>query len=334
VAATRILRAVLGLAISAVAIALVLSRTDLAAVMSAIRAATSALLALTIVATCLDLACRTRRWAAILRPVKDVAAARVLGYLLIGYLANNVLPARMGELVRSHFAGDREHVSRATVLGTIVVERLIDTGVLVAIAGSCVVLLGVGGTFGVAIVTGGVLTIGLIAVVVVLQLSSRLSLRRWSSALGRWGRLSGIAARLRTGVAVAGSPRVLMAAIGWSVLAWSATIAGFVAAGWAIGAHPSVLAVALVASGTALSTAIPAGPGYIGTFELAGTQIGQLVGIDPTHALALTLVAHASVLALTSIGGGVALIMLSLDRSARSVIRSTEPATRVPPATD
>ena len=50
----------------------------------------------------------------------------MLGYLLVGYLANNILPARLGELVRSHYLGDREGISRASALGTVVVERVVD----------------------------------------------------------------------------------------------------------------------------------------------------------------------------------------------------------------
>ena len=58
----------------------------------------------------------------------------MLEYLLVGYLANNVLPARLGELVRSHYLGDREGISRTTTLGTVVVERVVDFVVVVAIA--------------------------------------------------------------------------------------------------------------------------------------------------------------------------------------------------------
>ena len=58
----------------------------------------------------------------------------MFAYLAVGYAANNVLPARLGELVRSHYLGDREGISRTTTLGTVVVERVVDTGMVVAIA--------------------------------------------------------------------------------------------------------------------------------------------------------------------------------------------------------
>ena len=68
------------------------------------------------------------------RPDRAIPYRRVLGYTYIGYLANNVLPARLGELVRSHSLGEKEGVARTTVLGTVVVERVVDTVMVVAIA--------------------------------------------------------------------------------------------------------------------------------------------------------------------------------------------------------
>ena len=52
----------------------------------------------------------------------------------VGYLANNILPARLGELVRTDDLGSGPACHGSTILGTIVVERVVDTVVLVAIA--------------------------------------------------------------------------------------------------------------------------------------------------------------------------------------------------------
>ncbi len=69
--------------------------------------------------TCLvDIGARGARWRALLAPIAPLPYRTVLGYTYIGYLANNVLPARLGELYRSHALGEGEGVSRPTVLGT------------------------------------------------------------------------------------------------------------------------------------------------------------------------------------------------------------------------
>lgn len=84
---------------------------------------------------------RCIRWSILMRPVAPMSPARLFPYAIIGYMANNLLPARAGELVRAYVLGDREGVSKMGTFGTIAVERLFDGVTLVLmllIAGSIV----------------------------------------------------------------------------------------------------------------------------------------------------------------------------------------------------
>ncbi|MGI8927030.1 MAG: lysylphosphatidylglycerol synthase transmembrane domain-containing protein [Tepidiformaceae bacterium] len=74
---------------------------------------------------------RCLRWSVLMRPVAPIGPWRLLPYAIIGYVANNLLPARAGEVVRAYVLGDRERVSRMATFGTIAVERLFDGCVLV-----------------------------------------------------------------------------------------------------------------------------------------------------------------------------------------------------------
>ncbi len=74
---------------------------------------------------------RSWRWRIILAPVRRMKFSQVYCGLLVGYAANYVLPARLGELVRADFLGRRYGVSRMSVIGTIVVERLFDVIVFI-----------------------------------------------------------------------------------------------------------------------------------------------------------------------------------------------------------
>ena len=67
---------------------------------------------------------------------------------------------------------------------------------------------------------------------------------------------------------------------------------------------------ALLAAGVALASAIPAGPSNLGTFDLAAVEIAATFGLNRETALALALIAHASILITTSLGGAVALVLL------------------------
>jgi uncharacterized membrane protein YbhN (UPF0104 family) len=116
-------------------------------------------------------------------------------------------------------------------------------------------------------------------------------------------------------LAVAGRPRTLFEALALSVAAWAATLLAFAAAGQAVGLELRIGEAALLSSGVALASAIPSGPGYLGTYELAAVKIAEALGLPTDEAFAIALLVHASILAVTSIGGAVALARLGWSRT-------------------
>jgi uncharacterized protein (TIRG00374 family) len=314
-----LLRALFGLAISAVAVALVVRQVDLGAAWEVLRDAAPAWVAAALACIALDVTLRAIRWRALLAPVARFPLPSVAASMLIGYLANNVLPARLGELVRSHHLGDRTGVSRASVLGTVVVERVVDTGVLVTIASVSILVLSVRGLVASAVLLGLAATGLLVAGLALALVAHRLPLAdRVIAAVERRPAIARAATSLRGGLAVAGRPRTMASAIAWSVLAWAATIVAFAAAGQAIGVELTWGQAALLAAGVSLVTAIPAGPGYVGTFELAAVEIARAVGIAANPAFALALLVHAAILAVTSVGGVAALLASGRHRGTRA----------------
>jgi uncharacterized protein (TIRG00374 family) len=240
----------------------------------------------------------------------------MLGYTYVGYLANNVLPARLGELVRSHAAGEGEGLSRTTVLGTVVVERVVDTVIVVGLAALAVVVLSVRGVMQSAVLLGA----AFVALLVV-GLAIGMALHRLPGAdrviafASRWPRLVDLARRLREGLAVAGRPRTLVAALALSAVAWGASILTFLAAGQAVGIELTVAQGALLCTGVALATIVPSGPGYVGTFELTAVSIARGFGIEENAAFAMALLVHLMIFAVTSIGGIIAAIRLGVGLS-------------------
>ena len=69
---------------------------------------------------------RSLRWRYLLLHLKGVPPWRLYPVVAIGYMANNVLPVRLGELVRAHSLGEREGINKASGLATIFVERVFD----------------------------------------------------------------------------------------------------------------------------------------------------------------------------------------------------------------
>src|SRR6476646_10474498 len=149
-----LIRGLIGIAISVIAIVILLRSVDVAEVVDILRGASPAWIGVMILATLVDIGARGGRWQALLAPIAALPYRRVLGYTYIGYLANNILPARLGELVRSHALGEGEGISRTTVLGTVVVERVVDTVMVVAIASVAVLILSVRGAMSSAVLLG------------------------------------------------------------------------------------------------------------------------------------------------------------------------------------
>jgi uncharacterized protein (TIRG00374 family) len=69
---------------------------------------------------------RTLRWQYLLKPVRPVRALRLYPVVIIGLMANNLIPARAGEVARAYVLGQREQISKTTAFGTILVDRLFD----------------------------------------------------------------------------------------------------------------------------------------------------------------------------------------------------------------
>ena len=304
-----LLRATIGIAISVVALWILVQSVDIPAALQVLGTASPAWIAVMLVTTTVDIGARGARWRTLLAPIAPLRYRRVLGYTYIGYLANNVLPARLGELYRSHALGEGEGVSRTTVLGTVVVERVVDTVMVVAIAALAVLVLSVRGVMSSAVLLGlAFVSLAVIALGLGIAAHRLPGADRVAAIIARRPRLLELARRLRDGLAVAGRPRTLVAAILFSAIAWGASTGTFLAAGQAVGVELSVGQAALLCSGVALVSIVPSGPGYVGTFELTVVAIADGFGIPRDSAFALGLLVHVMILATTTIGGVAAML--------------------------
>jgi len=311
-------RAFAGVVISVVALVIAVRGVDLAQTADVLRSASPGWVALMLAFSVLDISLRGARWQRLMAPIRQIPYVRMLGYLLIGYLANNVLPARLGELVRSHYVGDREGVSRTTALGTVVVERVIDTTAVVLIAAGSVLLLHVRGVVANVVLVGLAVSAILVTALALGIVAHRLPFSdRLIERVERWPTVVSLASRLRGGLAVAADPRTVGAAVVLTLLAWSMSFLAFTAAGQAVGVQMTLGEAALLASGVALATAIPSAPGYLGTFELAAVGLAQTFGVAAGPAFALALLAHVGILVVTSGGGAIALLRLGWAGASR-----------------
>lgn len=132
----------LGILLSVVLLAVVLYKVDFGKVATALRGADYRYLPLVVFIYLTSFLLRSWRWEVLLRPVKPgIGFGHLFSTIIIGWTANNLLPARVGELVRAYLIGKRESISKSASLATIVVERILDSFTLLVFLFASMLLL-------------------------------------------------------------------------------------------------------------------------------------------------------------------------------------------------
>ena len=312
----------IGLAIIVLLLALFLVTVDLSRMVEAISEANYVYLPPAIGMYLISVLFRTLRWQVLLGHMRRVKIGRLYPVVVVGYMANNLLPMRLGELVRSYYIGEREGISKTSALATIFVERVLDALTLlffISATALFVPLTGLAESFGERTGVPWPLLVVAMSVPFVAAFGGLLVLAffpariRWLAMMFASPLPDRIGARIRDliglfldGLKPLRSPRTLGLVFLLSVPIWLFESALFYLVGFSFGLHrsydnPGEMAVALVLV-TAISnigSSIPAAPGGIGLFELAAREALVLIplgSIDRSVAAGFAAVAHAALL--------------------------------------
>ena len=208
------------------------------------------------------------------------------GYLTLGFAANAVLPARLGDVARAVLAAGTFKAPRLAIFGTILIERVSDgltmlglailSSLVVASASELQALTG----YAVLLAVGGLV----VAVVGWIAISrSALASTRIATAI------SGIVRRLSAGAGALRHVRSAAAFLGLTAVLTTTAILVAWTVLHAVGVNLSPIQTVLFLSGIALSLAIPAAPGALGTYEFVGVAIITGLGYTPEQGLATIL---------------------------------------------
>jgi len=291
VAARRdIIRLLVGVAISIVFLAVTLARVDLAEAAAAIGRAAPLGLAAALAVVLVDLALRALRWHVLLLNVEGAAETPpyrlAFGYLTLGFAANAVLPARLGDVARAVLAADTFRTPRLAIFGTIMIERVSDGLIMLALA--VVSSLVVASASELQSLTG--YAIALVVAGLVTAVGGWLAITRSALASTRIALLvTGLVRRVSAGAGALREPRPAISFVGLTaLLATTAIIVAWTVSA-AVGIELSPIQAVLFLSGIALSLAIPAAPGALGTYEFVGVAIITGLGYTPEQGLATIL---------------------------------------------
>jgi uncharacterized membrane protein YbhN (UPF0104 family) len=222
---------------------------------------------------------RGERWRALLRDA-GARCSREDAYALttIGYMGNNALPARAGDLMKAFLTARRTGAPGADTVGVLVAERMLDAAALglvfVALVTTLRLPLGVPG-WALALVAGGLVAAGAAA---------------W--ALGR-RTAAGQRVRALAATLLAPSRRLWsargVALLGLSMVLWLIEGGVYAVVGGVAGVHLSLLDGLYVMALANIAALVPAAPGYVGTFD-AAVLLGISLVTHATHPAALAYV--------------------------------------------
>ncbi len=250
---------------------------------------------------------RAWRWHYLLRPVKPISTRAMFPVVAIGYMGNNIYPARAGEVLRAVILKRREGVPVSASLATIIVERIFDGVVMLAFVflnlSRLAELTGDSGFVGsiqqVAVIGTAVFAVAL-AVFLLAAMFPQPAAR-----IGTWTithltprrfheQLLGIAGKFLDGLASLRSPWNALMVFLTSVVIWLFETGKYWFVMHAFPFHVDFFTLMLMNGIANLATTLPAAPGNVGTFDTPGIAVLKAAGVEQAVATGYTLVLHVA----------------------------------------
>ena len=250
---------------------------------------------------------RAWRWHYLLRPMKPIPTRKTFPIVAIGYMGNNVYPARAGEVLRAIVLKRHEGVPVSASLATIIVERVFDGVVMLAFVflnlpelARLTAESGFIGDIQTLAIWGagaflGALLVFLVAAMFPLQAEGVLTalINRLVPERFRAG-LLGLARRFLSGLECLRSPRESLMIFLTSVIIWLLETGKYWFVMHAFPFQVSFFTLMLMNGIVNLATTIPSAPGYVGTFDAPGIAVLVAYGVNRAVAAGYTLVLHAA----------------------------------------
>ena len=304
-------RSLVGLALSLVALGLAVRDVAFSEVTKALARANYGLIMLAFLAAMAATGATVFRWRLLLQP-HPAKTTRLFSVFMIAHVLNVVLPAKLGTVARVYLAGETENISKAFVLGSIAVEKVLDS-LIIALLGMIIVpfvLLpewlwrpGLG---------TGVLFLALF-LLMILAGRHRHRVINWSESL--WTRLpfdphfdlNQQLGLVLDSFAVLSRSDICWSLWGWSVVVWSAGALANVLTLQAMGIRVPFLTPIVLLVTLQVGSKLPTVPANLGVFHYAAVLTLGLFGVGRTVALSYAFVLHAVVFLVPAVMGGLCL---------------------------
>ena len=296
-------KALLGFVIGAVFLYLAVRHSSAAEVEKVLESAKAGWLVLAVLIYWLELGARVIRWRSLLSHAgKTVELGNTTAAFIIGYAANNVLPAKLGELVRVDLISRLSGIPRLASLGTVVVERIFDVLLILLIAGISVGLLVLPETFDLARLRSAMILLGSLTAVLMfagIWFGRRGISSRWKLGPAMRVRLD----NLVRGLQLLASPKQCGRILAFSTLIWILNAVSMWLIVFALGVSLSLLQTLLLMGIVGVATVLPAPPAGLGVLQYAFTLVFELLGQSTAIGLAASAAVQVALLGSVTLVG-------------------------------
>lgn len=298
-------RFLIGLGVSGVALYVVLRELDFVVLRDILTRATYLYLLPAASISILTLWLRAVRWQYLLQPIGKIGRPRLFSSIMIGYLGNNILPARAGDIIRAYVLGTRENLSSSAVFATIVVEKILDGYILLSFLTVGLALISFPGWAKrmVLPITLFFLLVSLILILLIQGAGALLGMVKLALGVVPDPISKAVMVLLEKfveGLQVIRKPTPVLVCLALTLMIWvleAASVLCFLAA---LHIEVSWMAAALVEIAVAFGTMMPAAPGYVGTYQFLSMRVLALFGIEADYALGFSILMHATLYVLTT----------------------------------
>jgi uncharacterized protein (TIRG00374 family) len=248
---------------------------------------------------------RALRWRHLTDPIQPIGVRPLFRATAIGFMTNNIFPLRVGEVVRPWFLSREVGAPSAALFGTVILERVIDTIMVIGLAAIAIALTGAGeggvlGRVAIALIPVAIAPlIGLVVLRVAPDLIIRIAswfLKPFPTRFGNY--VIDVLGRFGDGLgALKGGSHLFWIAfhsiVVWFVASTIPILAGFWAVGIEFGSPYQTLVAAWVTlAAVGMAVAIPSAPGFFGTYHAACKLALEPFGVDAETAVALGTLLH------------------------------------------
>lgn len=300
---------VIGLAVSLVALGILIYLVDFKEVLKAIRLADFKYLPLVFVFFFATLATRAMAWRTLLQ--EKISFGKSFLTINEGYLFNNVLPFRLGEVARAFLLSQTTPITFWEGMSTVVVERVFDVALLATLLLSTVpFVIGAEWAMQSAVVAAVLVVAGFVTLFLVARYQPA-TVRLFERLTSPWPKLTEWGGdKLRSvldGLQALREPLRFLKVLFWITVTWCTNIAWYTFLLWAFVPDATVLMSAFAVGVVSLGVSAPSSPGFVGVFEAAQVVALSIFGIEESVIFAYAVISHSFYLILTITIGAIAL---------------------------